>query len=248
MKSDENDNQCVVEALNIDYHKELFKPANLKHRKWLDLSMEGVEIGVGYVGEDDSWLENPRWSQVYQHKDEDFIYSGNTKEFGRVLIMRSLLDCIDIDAVFNELHLHIRNGPKWCADLAFYDIIQCIGPNADIVMGISQPLLGGLIYSRDYVDARYLRKSKTGDCYTWAQRSIKWREGPKEDRVRANGILSWVRLRRLPQLKKTEVVWISKFELNGNIPSFLNDRVTRQVMINFTQQFRSWLRKIGVMK
>lgn len=84
--------------------------------------MEAVQDGLSYVGEEDSWLKNPSWSLVHHHKDEDFIYSGETKQFGRLEILRSLLDCTDIDAVFTELHPHIRNGPNWCTDMAFYDV------------------------------------------------------------------------------------------------------------------------------
>jgi len=208
--------------------------------------MEAVQCSLSYIGDGDSWLNDPCWSLDYRHKDEDFIYSGLTERYGRLLILRSLYSSIDLDELFTEMHHRISNASKWNPDMAFYGIINRIGPNADIIMGISRPLLGGLVHSREFVDARYLRRLETTDGYIWAQCSIAWGEKPNSGRVRANDVLSCVRVRRLPQVNKLEMIWMTRMEMNGNIPSFLNDRATRQILMNFAHQFRPWLRKIGV--
>jgi len=204
-------------------------------------SLEAIEHGHGILT-DESFVKKDGWKIEQENTEtQTCIYSKSLPKLGKVFVVVSEFDKV-LDALFDIVYGKCEETPTWNPTVAEYKKILDIGKNTDLVYSRCPDAFGGLVKSREFIEARTWRK--IGDAYVVAGKTIDCESAPKAVKgvVRGETLLGTMMLEPAPgKTQSTRLTWLNCADLKGMLPRSLVDRSVSHVFMEYTVHLRKRL-------
>jgi len=171
----------------------------------------------------------------------DKVYVRKTDAFGNVYAVQAKIK-IDPQTLFRIIWEEIGEMQKWNPTVKEFKVVAPLGSQTELVNNASEPILGGLVSSRDFMDVRIWRKINNAICLS--ARSVQYDPvPPQKGRVRAENKIGLFRVSPADGAGPCEVMWMASMDLKGMLPKSVVDRAMNSFLLDYVKYLRKHVEK-----
>jgi len=229
--------QLKTEAITDEWGCTETLADNDQFRKYHQTGVAALKESLALYG-DGNWGGD--WKLNTEDKESgDKVYVRKTSEFGNVYAVQAKIK-IDAERIFRISWDEIDQMQKWNPTVKEFKIVAQLGSQSQLVNNASEPILGGLVSSRDFMDVRIWQK--IDNAYCLSARSVQYDQVPaQKGKVRAENKVGLFRVSPADGPAPTDLVWMASMDLKGMLPKSVVDRAMNSFLLDYTKYLRKYV-------
>jgi len=207
-----------------------------KYKPYYDSAVASLKETLSIL-DGDSWKNKTGWTLENERSGDKAYSKSGVQKKGKTFVATGEFN-INAEDLLRELWDNIEGTPSWNPTILEYKKLLAVGLQTDVAYNAFADLLGGIVKSRDFVDARCWRK--VGNAYCLSAQSIEFPEmPPQKSRVRGEDSPGIFRIHPIDgKPGKCTAEFVMNTDLKGYLLKSVVEKVTHGTMLDYFEHLR----------